>query len=163
MIGKEEVEMPKKIDSRRINLIDKNFGDLYVNKLSNKRGAGNTLLWECRCTCGNTIYVQGYSLLHKHYRSCGCKQTKKRNAGVKKHIQNDTIDGTRKSSLKSNLYKNNKSGHKGVRWNKHRNKWTATIGFKRKQIFLGNFDDKEGAIIARKLAEEKYHKPYLND
>lgn len=153
----------KRIDSRRIDLKGKAFGDLKVIKLSNKRGAGNTLLWECKCSCGNTTYIQGYSLIHDHYKSCGCKRDKKRDAGVEKHIEDDSVDGTRKSALKSKLHKGNKSGHKGVIWMKSRNKWKAYIGFKGKQISLGYFDDKDEAIKARKRAEEKYYKPYLED
>lgn len=85
----------------------------------------------------------------------------KRDAGVKKHIELDRINGTRKSALKSKLHKGNTSGHKGVIWLESRKKWRAYIGYKGKQIHLGNFDSKEDAIKARKKAEEKYHKPYL--
>lgn len=153
----------KRIDSRRVDLTGETFGDLKVVKLSDKRGAGNTLLWECECTCGNVIYVQGYSLTHDHYKSCGCKLKEKRDAGVKKHIKKDSIDGTRKSALKSKLHANNKSGVKGVRYNEQRKKWTAHIGFKGKQINLGYYDNKEDAIQARIDGEKKYHKPILED
>ncbi|MNI99246.1 AP2 domain protein [compost metagenome] len=73
------------------------------------------------------------------------------------------MDGTRKTALKAKLHIDNKSGHKGVRWNEQRQKWTAHIGFKGKQITLGYFSEKADAIAARKAAEEKYHKPYLED
>lgn len=154
---------PKRVDSKRIDLTGKVFGDLTVIKLSDKRGQNNTLLWECKCTCGNTVYLLGFSLTHGHYKSCGCKRVAKRDAGVKKHIEKDSIGGTRKSALKAKLHKGNKSGHKGVMWMESRQKWKAYIGFKGKQINLGYFDDKEDAIKARKVAEEKYHKPYLED
>src|SRR5690625_3209805 len=155
--------MCKRVDSTRIDLKGKSFGELEVIRLSDKRGNNNTLLWECKCSCGNTIYLHGYSLIHGHYKSCGCKQSKKRDEGAKKHIEKDAIDGTRKSALKAKLHKGNKSGHKGVRWLKNRNKWKAYIGFKGKQISLGYYDDKKDAIAARKAGEEKYHKPYLED
>jgi len=149
--------MPKRID-----LTGRVFGELQVIKLSDKKTANNTRLWECKCSCGNIVYVPGPSLVHGRYKSCGCKRDDKRDEGLIKHIENDVVDGTRKSALKSKLHKGNKSGHKGVMWNKHRNKWTATIGFKGKQIFLGNFDDKQDAIKARQRAEEEYHQPYLD-
>lgn len=135
--------MCKRVDSKRINLKGKVFGELEVIRLSDRRGNNNTLLWECRCSCGNTVYLHSYSLTHGHYKSCGCKHSEKRDQGVKEHIKADAVDGTRKSALKAKLHKNNKSGHKGVRWNKQRNKWTAHIGFRGKQISLGYYTKKK--------------------
>lgn len=149
--------------NKRIDLTDQTFGDLTVIKLSDKRGNDGTKLWECRCSCNKIIYLHGYSLLHGHYKSCGCKRIAKRDAGVKKHIKSDRINGTRKSALKSKLHKGNKSGHKGVTWTESRKKWRAYIGYKGKQVSLGYFDNKEDAVAARQNAEEKYHKPYLED
>jgi hypothetical protein len=149
--------MPKRID-----LTGRVFGELQVIKLSDKKTANNTRLWECKCSCGNIVYVPGPSLVHGHYKSCGCKHAEKLYKGSLEHIKKDSVDGTRKSALKAKLHKGNKSGHKGVAWNKHREKWTATIGFKGKQIFLGNYEHKEDAIKARQRAEEEYHQPYLD-
>lgn len=148
---------------KRINLTGRTFGELTVIKLSNKRGKNNKLLWQCKCSCGNRKYLHAYSLLHGHYKSCGCKRIEKRDQGVKKHIDRDAVDGTRKTALKSKLHKGNKSGHKGVIWMESRKKWKAYIGFKGKQITLGYFNEKEDAIKARLKAEEEYHKPYLDD
>lgn len=149
--------------NKRIDLTGQTFGELSVIQLSNKRGKDGTRLWECQCSCKNIIYLHGYSLLHGHYKSCGCKRIAKRDAGLKKHIKSDRIDGTRKSALKSKLHKGNKSGYKGVTWVESRNKWRAYIGHKGKQVSLGYFDNKEDAVAARQNAEEKYHKPYLED
>lgn len=151
--------------SKRIDLTGRQFGDLTVIRLSDRRDEKhhNTLLWECRCGCGNTTYVLGSSLRAGYYKSCGCKREKKRDHGAREHEKTDRVDGTRKTALTAKLHAKNKSGHKGVMWNKHRNKWTATIGFRGKQIFLGNYDDKEDAIKARQLAEEKYFKPILEE
>lgn len=154
--------MPKRFDSKRIDITGQQFGDLTVIGLSDKRGGpSNTLLWECRCSCGNTAYVLGASLRAGHYKSCGCKHGIKRDQGVRRHITVDQVDGTRKSALNSKLHKGNKSGHKGVTWMESRQKWRAYIGFKGKQITLGYFDNKDDAIKARHLAEEKYFKPIL--
>lgn len=150
--------MPKRID-----LTDRHFGELHVVRLSDQRDDNNTLLWECRCSCGKLVYLHGYSLLHDHYKSCGCKRDDKRDKGVARHIQHDRVDGTRKTALKAKLHVGNKSGVKGVRWNEQRQKWTAHIGFQGKQINLGYFLSKDDAIAARKAAEDKYHKPILED
>ncbi|MWV44930.1 HNH endonuclease [Paenibacillus sp. HJL G12] len=138
------------------------FGDLKVIRLSDKRGANGTRLWECRCKCGEVIYVLGASLRAGYYKSCGCNREEKRDIGAREHEKTDRVDGTRKTALKAKLHKGNKSGHKGVRWNESRQKWTAHIGFKGKQISLGYFSEKEDAIKARKRAEEKYFDPILN-
>lgn len=155
--------MVKRVDSKRIDITGQQFGELTVIKLSDIRGKNNTLLWECKCSCGNTVYLQGYSLIHGHYKSCGCKHDIKRDTGRDQHIKHDQVDGTRVTALKTKTYKNNKSGHKGVAWMKTRQKWRAYIGFKGKQITLGYFDDKEDAIKARKAAEEKYFNPILEE
>lgn len=148
--------MPKRID-----ITGQLFGELEVIKLSDKRNNKNTRLWECKChACGETTYVLGASLRSGHYKSCGCIRADKRDAGVREHVKRDSVDGTRITSLQAKLHKGNKSGHKGVRWNENRRKWTAHIGFQGKQIALGYFALKRDAISARRVAEEKYHKPY---
>lgn len=146
---------------KRKDLTGNKFGDLTVIKYSHNDHATRSHMWVCKCTCGNTKTIHGYALTHGYYKSCGCKRDKKRDEGLKKHIDKDTVDGTRKSALRAKLHKNNKSGHKGVTWLKSRNKWRAYIGYQSKQIALGYFDNKEDAITARKKAEEKYHKPIL--
>lgn len=147
--------------SRRIDMTGKKYGDLEVLGLSDKRGLNNTLLWECKCKCGNVVPILGTSLRAGYYKSCGCKQAEKRDKGVARHIKSDQIEGTRKTALAAKLHIGNKSGHKGVRWYEQRQKWTAHIGFKGKQINLGYFNNLDDAIAARKAGEEKYHKPYL--
>lgn len=156
--------MVKRIDSKRIDLVGKEFGALKVIRLSDERGPGNTLLWECLCrACGDTKLVLGISLRAGHYTSCGCIRDDKRDEGLQAHIEADSVDGTRVSALKAKLHRGNKSGHKGVRWDAHKSRWKAYIGFQGKNIQLGSYLTIEEAIAARKVGEEKYHKPYLID
>ena len=82
------------------------------------------------------------------------------------HINHITFDN-RKSNLRvcntsqngMNMIvpKDNKSGHKGVRWHKSDLKWEAYIGVNRKYIYLGQFNNYEDAVKVRKEAEIKYH------
>lgn len=44
----------------------------------------------------------------------------------------------------------------GVVFNKKDDRWQAQIGFKGKQIYLGQFKEKHAAIAARKAAESQY-------
>ena len=50
----------------------------------------------------------------------------------------------------------NTSGVTGVSFDTNRNKWLASIGYNYKTIHLGRYDNFNDAVIARKLAEEKY-------
>lgn len=71
------------------------------------------------------------------------------------------VDGTYIPGLTAKLSKRNKTGIKGVRWDKTRLKWGASICFKGKCYHLGRFDNIEDAIRARKLAEEKFFEPVI--
>ena len=53
--------------------------------------------------------------------------------------------------------KHNKSGHKGVYWDKKNLKWFSYINIDRRMIFLGRFIDLHEAVKARKEAELIYH------
>ncbi len=57
--------------------------------------------------------------------------------------------------LKGKVRKNNKSGYTGVRYNKVRRKWQAYICLNYKLKSLGFFFDKESAIDARKVEQQK--------
>lgn len=52
---------------------------------------------------------------------------------------------------------NNKSGYKGVSWEKHRNKWKAQTYINKKHVNLGRFDTKEEAYKVYCDVCEKYH------
>lgn len=60
-------------------------------------------------------------------------------------------------------FKNNTSGYKGVSWDNKNKKWKAQIAINKKDIYLGEFININEAIKARKEAEEKYHKPLLEN
>lgn len=52
------------------NLIGKKFGDLTVQKKTEKRKEG-TIVWECRCDCGRLIEVSRRQLIRGYIKSCG--------------------------------------------------------------------------------------------
>ena len=58
------------------------------------------------------------------------------------------------------IFRNNSSGITGVRYSSLNNKWLARITYNYKDILLGEFDDFEDAVIARKNAEIKYYKEF---
>ncbi len=80
----------------------------------------------------------------------------------KSRIKHDnSIDNLREVSHDVNsknmgIFKNNSSGHSGVRLNKKTNKWIANIRVNYKRIYLGLFINKKDAIEARIHAERIY-------
>lgn len=88
----------------------------------------------------------------------------------KRHKKGEVNYDNRKSNLRFANYskngmnqvtpKNNKSGCKGVFWNKRYNMWEAKIHVNNKNIYLGRFAILENAIKARRDAERKYYGEY---
>lgn len=88
----------------------------------------------------------------------------------KEQIIVDHINGNRLDNRKCNLricnkkdnpincrlYKNNKSGVKGISWNKKLNKWQVSLQYKKQVIYLGIFSNLEEAKKVRSEAEDKY-------
>ncbi|ELC8426291.1 AP2 domain-containing protein [Clostridium perfringens] len=146
--------------SIRKDLTNKKFGRLTAIKEIGKDKHGN-ILWECKCSCGNRVNVTGLSLLSGNTTSCGCVVIDK----LKKESKKNLLEGTNIAIIE-NLLKNSKSnrtasGVKGVGWDKKSNKWRAYIMFKNKSYHLGYFVYLKDAIKARKKAEERLFKPFL--
>lgn len=59
-----------------VDLTGRRFGKLVVVKQTEKRNAAGSVIWECKCDCGNTKYICGNSLNGGHSKSCGCMQNK---------------------------------------------------------------------------------------
>ncbi|MDF2790656.1 MAG: pathosis-related transcriptional factor/ERF, DNA-binding [Neobacillus sp.] len=138
-----------------IDLTGRKFGKLsVVSCLGTIKG---NIKWHCKCECGNEVDVFGHNLKKKITTSCGCY---KGNTG--NHLQLNLVDNTNIKKIKATktIQKNNRSGVTGVC--KFQGRWRALIGFKGKQISLGYYTNKEDAIKARKEAEEKYWKPFLD-
>lgn len=66
------------------------------------------------------------------------------------------LSTNQENSCNHKLFSTNKSGVSGVRFDERTHKWTAEIMYNYKSIRLGNFDEYEDAVNARKAAEEKY-------
>lgn len=60
------------------------------------------------------------------------------------------------NSRNASLGSNNTSGALGVWFEKRRNKWAVEIKVDRKKIHIGQFENFEDAVAARKTAEVKY-------
>ena len=50
------------------------FGKLTVLKSTNERKHGS-VIWECKCECGNVVRLAARSLIQKGQKSCGCSRS----------------------------------------------------------------------------------------
>lgn len=74
------------------------------------------------------------------------------------------IDGTSVTLLAkagNRLVSTNSSGYNGVYLNRKTQKWTAQIGFKGKNYYLGSYVKIEDAVNARKEAQERIYGEFL--
>ncbi|MFD1268101.1 hypothetical protein [Paenibacillus motobuensis] len=142
------------------NLTGKRFGKLTVIKRAATNHQSGKAARECRCDCGNIIETAGVYLTRGETTSCGCH---KREIGAKLQEYNDKNlrnNGVFVPLLMSKLRADSSTGIKGVSPVKG-GRYRAHIGVKGQKIYLGEYASKERAAAARKAAEEKYHKPLL--
>lgn len=64
------------------------------------------------------------------------------------------------NDLNRNLYVTNTSGVSGVYFDRKRNKWVASITYRRTKIYIGRFDIKEDAVRARLDKEMELYKEF---
>ena len=146
------------------NLVGQRFGCLVVLRrsdryvmLSDKR---RKYMWECECDCGATVHRLSEKL--RLEKNCACKTCAGKSAVNIMVESAGYMEGTQLSKLvKKNVSTSNSSGVRGVYFNRKTGKWRATIQFKRKNHYLGEFTNVEDAIKARCRAEELYYAPML--
>lgn len=152
--------------SRGVDLTGKKVGKLTV--LGRDRGRDG--YWICECECGNRKSIICKSLREGNTHSCGCIQREvARTTGTRtvaknaeKQIEVNVAYRTNFQVIENgNLPRNNKSGHKGVWWDKSRKMWQAYIQVHGKRVNLGRYYDIKDAIRAREAAEEEYFAPLI--
>lgn len=157
--------------SRMIEMKGKQFGRLTVIRQNGQDPKNADLLWECRCSCGNIVTVDGSRLRGGYVRSCGClrrelaRERYTKNKGFTKNMGNPqnlrNSDGIMVSSIKES--QRNTSGVVGVSYDKATDRWLARLMYQGHYVLLKSFDTKAEAIDARKEAEKVYwHKSKKN-
>lgn len=132
------------------------FGRLTAVENTDKKKNG-AYLWLCKCDCGNEKMVRADNLFGGGTQSCGCLYIERFGEGHRLW----EVEGTSIFNINQKISKANKSGFKGVIWDKGKNLWKVYITFKGEKKHLGYYVSKQDAINARKEAEEKYFKPIL--
>ncbi len=139
------------------DLTGRRFGSLIVLKKEDNHICPSGVyvtIWRCRCDCGQEKRVMAKHLKEGVIKSCGCIQGK-----------TTFYKGTRVALINDNvkIHKNNKSGCRGVCWNKSHDKWMAYINLAKKPYNLGLYDKLDDAIKARKAAEERLYNPVIEE
>lgn len=73
-----------------VDLTGNIFGRLTVARKSHSKQVptGTRLFWECMCSCGAVVFVEGASLKDGKSQSCGCRQ--RQELGLRAQQQNRT-------------------------------------------------------------------------
>lgn len=149
------------------NLIGNRYGKLVVIGVDNV----NPGFLVCRCDCGNIKSIRKCNLLKKSgaTQSCGC--LRKEHGRELGRRMSENLAATRMLSAKYNtnfpsiesktLWKNNKTGVRGVWFDTSRGCYEAYIGLHRKKILLGRFKNFNDAVEARQNAEEDLFAPLI--
>ncbi len=138
---------------RALDLTGKRFGRLTALEPTPKRRK-SSVIWRCRCDCGNEIECESENLTRGKVKSCGCLQAEQRKKNMASAIH--FVDGTCVEKIAcQKLIATNTSGHRGVSPRKN-GTWRACINFRGKRYDLGTFPTLEQAVEARLEGEEMY-------
>lgn len=142
------------------------FGKLVAVEPTGRRSA-KSVVWRCKCDCGNWVDVRATLLASGHSESCGCIK-KGLDAGrdfkkILTYTDNTCIEFARDIGKK----RSNTSPETGVRGVILKDgKYQAQIHFRKKRYYLGRFSRLEDAVKARKQAEyriEEYAERYFTN
>lgn len=142
------------------DLTGRRFGRLTVLGRSTKPSVRGDVLWECQCDCGNTTLVRRYDLKSGGTVSCGCASQEFGRTRLKDY--QTYVDGTCIEFLAfiDKPTRANTTGVRGVCQLKD-GRYEAYIGFQKRKIFLGKYNQFGDAVTARKQGEEMIQE-YLN-
>lgn len=78
------------------------------------------------------------------------------------HIENLRESSSSENSSNRCMRNDNTSGHKGVSWSNHHNKWRVQVNVHGKAVFRKCYEDLELAILVAEEARLKYHGEFAN-
>lgn len=146
-----------KRDHTRQDITGTRFRMLTAIAPTERRDYKGSVIWRCRCDCGNEVEVSYSTLKHGTLTSCGCGRDR---AG--KNLKNylTHVAGTSVDMLKSSKKRRpNSTGVKGVYL--IRGKYRAEICFQQHTYYLGTYSSLELAAAVRKEAEKVLHQEFI--
>lgn len=137
-------------DYASVDITGKKFKQLTAVYPTVQRDSKGSVVWHCRCDCGNEIDIPYNQLVYSNMQSCGCKKKEhdQKLSGFLVHIDGTSLDMIRSSKVPSD----NTTGYRGVYLIK--GKYVAKIVFQKKAYYLGTYKTIEEASRVRKEAEE---------
>lgn len=145
------------------DIAGKRFGRLTAIRRTDRfvvHGERKIYLWECKCDCGELVYMTP-GKLHENVDSA-CKKCRAETRIAEMDALAGYVEGTQLSRLAATKpTAASKSGVRGVWWNSKTQRWRAILGFQGKTHYLGEYKELEDAEKARKEAEEIYFAPIL--
>lgn len=156
--------MITRIDGKKNNdLTGRTFGKLIVLGLSDNRGSRGQRtvpLWECRCGCGAITYKAGDTL--KNAEISMCAECAEKYAIKMARKAAGYVEGTQITKIRDmTLTAANKSGVRGVVYEKSSHRWRARLCFKGKDMSFGSYSRFEDAVAARRAAEMQFFGRFL--
>ncbi len=138
---------------KALDITGQKFGRLTAIRPLPKR-VGRSVVWHCRCDCGNEANIPYNSLVTGNTQSCGCMR--REHPAPPLHY----VDGTCVEMIgKRKPRRDNTTGHTGVI--RTGTGWHAQITFKKKTYHLGTYSQIEDAVRAREAAEKELHGSFL--
>ena len=148
----------RKESSRKLDITGNRYGKLVALYPTGKTEESGSMLWRCRCDCGNEVDVSVSSLNKGNNKSCGCL---KKEYQKLVHDRLHLIDGTCIEWLDGRKSRSdNTSGFRGV-FRKKSGKYSVSIGFKKKIYYIGTFEEYSDAVDARLRAEKMIHDGFV--
>lgn len=141
-----------------VDISGKKFGRLTALYATEKRDKKGSVVWHCRCDCGNETDMTHDNLVYGNYRSCGCLREE-----IRKNISNQLhmVDGTCVEWLEHRKHRSdNTSGFRGVYLSKN-GTYQVMIGFKKERFYIGTFKTFQQAVGKRLEAEELIHDGFV--
>lgn len=85
-----KVNIQKASEASKIDLTNQVFGELIAIKPTDERKR-NSVVWECKCSCGRTHYVAANELNAHRIESCGCIKESKGIRIIKEILDKNNI------------------------------------------------------------------------
>ena len=146
--------------SRAMDITGQRFGQLTALYPTTERDQKHSVLWHCRCDCGNEVDISYGNLVYGNYKSCGClrAENQKRINSRLHHVDGTCVEWLEKRKHRSD----NSTGYQGVSMAKN-GKYRVSIGFQGKRYYLGTYEKLQDAVEVRRSAEQKLHDGFVKD
>lgn len=147
--------------NRTLDLKNRRIGKkLTVLYPTRKRDTKGSVIWHCRCDCGNEIELSADALVHGGYQSCGCLRNDSKEYIARMNKYRHFYNGTCLECLNRRMRSDNKTGCIGV-YETKQHRYKVTIGFCGERYSLGSYESLDVAVFIRKRAEREIHKDFI--